>query len=34
MGRDENTPESTQHIAFKVKDMAALERARSAAEAA
>jgi glyoxylase I family protein len=34
MGRDENTPEWTQHIAFKVRDMAALERARRAAEAA
>jgi glyoxylase I family protein len=33
-GRDENTPEWTQHIAFKFKVMAALERARRVAEAA
>ncbi|MFV0281171.1 MAG: VOC family protein [Rhodoblastus sp.] len=34
MGRDENTPEWTQHIAFKVKDMEALHQARRNAEAA
>jgi glyoxylase I family protein len=28
MGRDPNTPEWTQHIAFKVRDMATLEAAR------
>lgn len=34
MGRDENTPEWTQHIAFKVKDMATLEAAHKKAVAA
>jgi glyoxylase I family protein len=33
MGRDLNTPDWTQHIAFTVKDMAALEEAKSRAEA-
>jgi glyoxylase I family protein len=34
MGRDPNTPEWTQHIAFQVKDLAELEEARARAEAA
>ena len=34
MGRDPNTPEWTQHIAFQVKDMAALEDAHRRALAA
>ena len=34
MGRDPNTPEWTQHIAFKVKDMATLEAARDKVQAA
>ena len=34
MGRDPNTPEWTQHIAFQVKDMEALEKARKRAIAA
>jgi glyoxylase I family protein len=33
MGRDPNTPEWVQHIAFRVKDLAALEEARRHAEA-
>jgi glyoxylase I family protein len=33
-GRDKNTPEWTQHIAFNFKVVAALERARRGAEAA
>lgn len=33
MGRDENTPVWTQHIAFEVKDMAALHEAKRRAEA-
>jgi glyoxylase I family protein len=31
MGRDENTPVWTQHIAFQVKDLATLEEARARA---
>jgi glyoxylase I family protein len=31
MGRDENTPDWTQHIAFQVKDLATLEDARARA---
>lgn len=34
MGRDLNTPDWTQHIAFTVKDMAALDEAKANAEAA
>ena len=34
MGRDPNTPEWTQHIAFQVKDLKALEEAKARAEAA
>lgn len=34
MGRDENTPVWTQHIAFEVKDMEALAEAKTRAEAA
>ncbi len=34
MGRDPNTPEWTQHIAFKVKDMATLEAALDKVRAA
>jgi len=34
MGRDPNTPEWVQHIAFRVKDLAALEQAKARAEAA
>lgn len=34
MGRDPNTPDWTQHIAFTVKDMAALDEAKERAEAA
>ncbi len=34
MGRDPNTPEWTQHIAFQVKDMEELEEAKARAEAA
>ena len=34
MGRDPNTPEWTQHIAFQVKDLDALEEARKRAVAA
>lgn len=34
MGRDENTPVWTQHIAFEVKDMDALNEAKARAEAA
>lgn len=34
MGRDPNTPDWTQHIAFQVKDLAALEEAKARAEAA
>ncbi len=34
MGRDPNTPEWTQHIAFQVKDLDALEDARKRAVAA
>lgn len=34
MGRDPNTPEWTQHIAFQVKDLDALEEARKRAIAA
>ncbi|WP_338319866.1 VOC family protein, partial [Bradyrhizobium ottawaense] len=34
MGRDPNTPEWTQHIAFQVKDLAELEEAKARAEAA
>lgn len=34
MGRDENTPVWTQHIAFEVKDMDALNEAKRRAEAA
>ena len=34
MGRDENTPKWTQHIAFKVKDMEAMNAVRRKAEAA
>ncbi len=34
MGRDPNTPEWTQHIAFQVKDLNELEEARARAEAA
>ena len=34
MGRDENTPGWVQHIAFEVKDMAALLAAKAQAEAA
>jgi glyoxylase I family protein len=33
MGRDHNTPDWTQHIAFTVKDMAGLEEAKARAEA-
>lgn len=33
MGRDLNTPDWTQHIAFTVKDMGALEEAKTRAEA-
>ncbi|MBW2704633.1 MAG: VOC family protein [Deltaproteobacteria bacterium] len=33
MGRDENTPQWVQHIAFEVKDMAALLEAKELAEA-
>ncbi|MBW2704569.1 MAG: VOC family protein [Deltaproteobacteria bacterium] len=33
MGRDQNTPEWVQHIAFEVKDMAALLEAKELAEA-
>ncbi|MBL4759016.1 MAG: VOC family protein [Rhizobiales bacterium] len=33
MGRDENTPEWTQHIAFQVKNMAVLEDAKKRIEA-
>jgi len=33
-GRDENTPEWTQYIAFKFKVLAALELGRKGAEAA
>jgi len=31
MGRDQNTPEWTQHIAFKAKDMETLEKVRARA---
>lgn len=34
MGRDPNTPDWTQHIAFTVKDMAALDEIKDRAEAA
>lgn len=34
MGRDPNTPDWTQHIAFQVKDMAMLLEAKARAEAA
>ena len=34
MGRDPNTPEWTQHIAFQVKDLEELEEAKARAEAA
>ncbi|MDI1345773.1 MAG: VOC family protein [Pseudolabrys sp.] len=34
MGRDPNTPEWTQHIAFTVKDMATLNEAKARAQAA
>ena len=34
MGRDPNTPDWTQHIAFQVKDLAELEEAKTRAEAA
>jgi glyoxylase I family protein len=34
MGRDPNTPEWTQHIAFQVPDLEALETVRAKAEAA
>lgn len=34
MGRDENTPVWTQHIAFEVKDMDTLNEAKARAEAA
>jgi catechol 2,3-dioxygenase-like lactoylglutathione lyase family enzyme len=34
MGRDPNTPEWVQHIAFRVKDLAALDEAKARAEAA
>ncbi|TPQ36428.1 glyoxalase [Bradyrhizobium guangdongense] len=34
MGRDPNTPDWTQHIAFQVKDLAELEEAKARAEAA
>lgn len=34
MGRDPNTPEWTQHIAFQVADLEALEEAKARAEAA
>src|SRR3974377_2550651 len=34
MGRDPNTPEWTQHIAFQVKDMETLMEAKARAEAA
>jgi glyoxylase I family protein len=34
MGRDPNTPEWVQHIAFRVKDVAALEEAKARAQAA
>jgi glyoxylase I family protein len=34
MGRDPNTPDWVQHIAFRVKDMAALEAGKARAEAA
>ena len=33
MGRDPNTPDWTQHIAFQVADVAALERVKKVAEA-
>ncbi len=33
MGRDENTPEWTQHIAFQVKDVGVLEAAKERIEA-
>lgn len=33
MGRDENTPQWVQHIAFKLADMAALEAAKNHVEA-
>jgi len=33
MGRDENTPEWTQHIAFQVKDVGVLEAAKKRIEA-
>ena len=32
MGRDPNTPEWTQHIAFQVEDIATLERVKTALE--
>ncbi|RTE94088.1 VOC family protein [Bradyrhizobium sp. LVM 105] len=34
MGRDPNTPDWTQHIAFQVKDLAELDEAKARAEAA
>jgi len=34
MGRDPNTPEWVQHIAFRVKDLAALDEAKARVEAA
>jgi len=34
MGRDPNTPEWTQHIAFQVKDLKELDEAKARAEAA
>ena len=34
MGRDPNTPDWTQHIAFQVKDLNELEEAKTRAEAA
>ncbi len=34
MGRDENTPEWVQHIAFKVENVEALEQAKASLEAA
>jgi glyoxylase I family protein len=33
MGRDQNTPEWVQHIAFRVKDVATLERVKAHAQA-